>query len=39
MTNMTEVCLDNQMVLFGGGVDSNVLEDGGKILGHVLVGK
>jgi hypothetical protein len=31
--------LDNIGGLFGGGVDSNVLEDGGKILGHVLGGK
>ena len=31
--------LDNLGGLFGGGVDSNVLEDGGKILGHVLGGK
>jgi hypothetical protein len=31
--------LDNLSGLFGGGVDSNVLEDGGKILGHVLGGK
>jgi len=28
--------LDNLGGLFGGGVDSNVLEDGDKILGHVL---
>jgi len=31
--------LDNLGGLFGGGVDSNVLEDGNKILGHVLGGK
>ena len=31
--------LDNLSGLFGGGVDSNVLDDGGKILGHVLGGK
>ncbi len=31
--------LDNLGGLFGGGVDSNVLDDGGKILGHVLGGK
>ncbi len=31
--------LDNLGSLFEGGVDSNVLEDGGKILGHVLGGK
>ena len=31
--------LDNLSGLFGGGVDSNVLDDGGKILSHVLGGK
>lgn len=31
--------LDNLGGLFSGGVDSNVLDDGGKILGHVLGGK
>lgn len=31
--------LDNLGGLFGGGVDSNVLDDGGKILGHILGGK
>ncbi|MFK5879518.1 MAG: DUF937 domain-containing protein [Flavobacteriaceae bacterium] len=31
--------LDNLDGLFGDGVDSNVLDDGGKILGHVLGGK
>ena len=31
--------LDNLGGLFGGGVDSNVMDDGGKILGHVLGGK
>ncbi|GAA4812275.1 DUF937 domain-containing protein [Litoribaculum gwangyangense] len=31
--------LDDLGGLFGGGVDSNVLEDGSKILGHVLAGK
>jgi len=31
--------LDNLGGLFGGGVDSNVLDDGGKILGNVLGGK
>ena len=31
--------LDNLGDLFGGGVDSNVINDGGKILGHVLGGK
>ncbi|WNH09723.1 DUF937 domain-containing protein [Thalassobellus suaedae] len=31
--------LDNLSGLFGGGVDSNVLEDGSKILDHVLGGK
>lgn len=31
--------LDNLSGLFGGGVDSNVLDDGGKILGHILGGK
>lgn len=31
--------LDNLGGLFGGGLDSNVLDDGGKILGHVLSGK
>ncbi|GAA3625956.1 DUF937 domain-containing protein [Flavivirga jejuensis] len=31
--------LDNLGGLFNGGVDSNVLDDGGKILGHVLGGK
>jgi len=31
--------LDNLGGLFGGGVDSNVLDDGNKILGHVLGGK
>ncbi|MFH4965815.1 DUF937 domain-containing protein [Gaetbulibacter sp. M235] len=31
--------LDNLGSLFEGGVDSSVLEDGGKILGHVLGGK
>ncbi|MFL0352697.1 DUF937 domain-containing protein [Xanthomarina sp. GH4-25] len=31
--------LDNLGSLFSGGVDSNVLEDGSKILGHVLGGK
>ena len=31
--------LDNLSGLFEGGVDSNVLEDGGKILGHVLGNK
>jgi hypothetical protein len=31
--------LDNLGGLFGGGVDSNVLDDGGKILGHVLGGR
>lgn len=31
--------LDNLGGLFSGGVDANVLEDGGKILGHVLGGK
>lgn len=31
--------LDNLGGLFGGGVDSNVLDDGGRILGHVLGGK
>ena len=31
--------LDNLGDLFGGGVDSNVIDDGGKILGHVLGGK
>jgi hypothetical protein len=31
--------LDNLSGLFGGGVDSNVLDDGSKILGHVLGGK
>ena len=30
--------LDNLGGLFGGGVDSNVLDDGSKILGHVLGG-
>ena len=28
--------LDNLGGLFGGGVDSNILDDGSKILGHVL---
>jgi hypothetical protein len=31
--------LDNLGGLFEGGVDSSVLDDGGKILGHVLGGK
>jgi hypothetical protein len=31
--------LDNLGSLFEGGVDSSVIEDGGKILGHVLGGK
>ncbi|GFZ85512.1 hypothetical protein GCM10011531_15890 [Aquaticitalea lipolytica] len=31
--------LENLGGLFSGGVDSNVLDDGGKILGHVLGGK
>ena len=31
--------LDNLGGLFSGGVDSNVMEDGGKILGHVLGNK
>lgn len=31
--------LENLGGLFGGGVDSNVLDDGDKILGHVLGGK
>jgi hypothetical protein len=31
--------LDNLGGLFGGGVDSNVTDDGGKILGHILGGK
>ena len=31
--------LDNLGGLFGGGVDSNVMDDGGKILGHVLGSK
>ena len=31
--------LDNLGSLFGGGVDSNVLDDGSKILGHVLGNK
>ncbi|AUP81522.1 DUF937 domain-containing protein [Flavivirga eckloniae] len=31
--------LDNLGGLFSGGVDNNVLNDGGKILGHVLGGK
>jgi hypothetical protein len=31
--------LDNLGGLFGGGVDANVMDDGGKILGHVLGGK
>ena len=31
--------LDNLGGLFSGGVDSNVLDDGGKILSHVLGGK
>ncbi len=31
--------LDNLGGLFAGGVDSNVMEDGGKILGHVLGNK
>lgn len=31
--------LDNLGGLFSGGVDSNVLDDGSKILGHVLGGK
>ncbi len=31
--------LENLDGLFSGGVDSNVLDDGGKILGHVLGGK
>lgn len=31
--------LDNLGGLFGGGVDSNVMEDGSKILGHVLGNK
>src|SRR5690606_34000438 len=31
--------LDNLGGLFGGGVDSHVMEDGSKILGHVLGGK
>lgn len=31
--------LENLGGLFEGGVDSNVLDDGGKILGHVLGGK
>jgi hypothetical protein len=31
--------LDNLGGLFEGGVDSNILDDGGKILGHVLGGK
>jgi hypothetical protein len=31
--------LDDLGGLFGGGVDSNVLDDGGKILGHVLGNK
>ncbi|WP_303319012.1 DUF937 domain-containing protein [Flavivirga abyssicola] len=31
--------LDNLGGLFSGGVDDNVLNDGGKILGHVLGGK
>lgn len=31
--------LDNLSSLFEGGVDSNLLNDGGKILGHVLGGK
>ena len=31
--------LDNLSGLFGGGVDNSVLDDGGKILGHVLGNK
>lgn len=31
--------LDNLGGLFSGGVDSNIIEDGGKILSHVLGGK
>jgi len=31
--------LDNLSGLFGGGVDSNVMDDGSKILGHVLGNK
>lgn len=31
--------LDNLSGLFGGGVDSSVMDDGGKILGHVLGGR
>jgi hypothetical protein len=31
--------LDNLSGLFGGGVDNDVINDGGKILGHVLGGK
>ena len=31
--------LDNLGGLFGGGVDANILDDGSKILGHVLGGK
>src|SRR5690606_507026 len=31
--------LDNLGGLFSGGVDSNIMEDGGKILGHVLGNK
>ncbi|MEP1488591.1 MAG: DUF937 domain-containing protein [Algibacter sp.] len=31
--------LDNLGGLFSGGVDSNVMDEGGKILGHVLGGK
>ncbi len=31
--------LDNLGGLFGGGVDDNVIQDGGKILGHVLGNK
>ena len=31
--------LDNLGGLFGGDVDANVMDDGGKILGHVLGGK